>query len=552
MDRKDFLTFKTAPASATQVKKLQRRTSTGLTEYTGAWTKKQALHLLRRTLFGVKVSDMKTFAGMSMSAAVDALLNTSATPPPPPLNHYGTANPDANVPLGSTWVNAAPDANLNFWRNVSLKSWHWGLVARQDSTILEKMVLFLHNLLPIAALEMPDARFGYYYNKTLRDNALGNYKTLVRAISVDPGMLVYLNGIYNSKTAPDENYARELFELFTLGKGVDSKYTEDDVKAAARVLTGWSINWAGSQPLPSFILSRHDTNNKQFSSFFGNKVITGQNNANAGFTELDELLNMTFAQTEVAKYICRRLYRFFVYYDITPEVETNIIAPLADVFRNNNYELKPVLSKLLKSEHFYDQLNMACVIKDPMSQLAGFCRQWEMPYPSDVEQLYSIWSYGLSIGNQTMLNLGDPPNVAGWPAWYQKPGYLRSWITSDSFTKRNQFTDYLLFIGYKRGNNNFIVDPFVVTKLFSDPSSADQLIPAAIEFLCPLNLDSLVITGLKNILLPGGIPAYNWTDEWNQANDKANPNYATANATVTAKLKALYKSIMNLSEYQLS
>lgn len=552
MDRKDFLTFKTAPASATQVKKVQRRTSTGLTEYTGAWTKKQALHLLRRTLFGVKVADMKTFAGMSMSAAVDALLNTTTAPPSPPLNNYGSTTPDPNVALGSTWVNAAPDGNFNFQRNMSFKNWYWGLAARQDSTILEKMVLFLHNLIPIAALDMPDARFNYYYNKALRDNALGNYKTLVRAISVDPGMLVYLNGIYNSKTAPDENFARELFELFTLGKGVDSKYTEDDVKAAARVLTGWSINWSGSQPVPTFILNRHDTTNKQFSSFFGNKVIAGQNNVNAGYNELDELLNMTFAQTEVAKYICRRLYRFFVYYDITPEVETNIIAPLADVFRNNNYELKPVLSKLLKSEHFYDQLNMACVIKDPVSHFAGFCRQWEMAYPTNIEQYYQIYDYANVFGFAAMLWLGDPPNVAGWPAWYQKPGYLRSWITSDSLPKRNQFSDYLLYIGYKRGGNNFIVDPFVVTKQFSDPSSADQLIADAIEFLCPLNLDSLVISGLKNILLPGGIPAYNWTDEWNQANDKANPNYAAANATVTAKLRALYKSIMNLSEYQLS
>ena len=552
MDRKDFLTLKASPATATHVKKVERRTSTGLSEYAGPWTKKQALHLLRRTLFGVKVSDMNSFAAMSMTNAVDAILNTSTTPPQPPLNNYGATTPDPNVPLGSTWVNAAPDGNFNFQRNMSFKNWYWGLAAKQDSTILEKMVLFLHNLIPIAALDMPDARFSYYYNKTLRDNALGNYKTLIRAISVDPGMLVYLNGIYNTKTAPDENYARELFELFTLGKGADSKYTEDDVKAAARVLTGWSINWSGPQPVPSFILSRHDTGNKQFSSFFGNKVIAGQNNANAGYTELDELLNMTFSQTEVAKYICRRLYRFFVYYDITADVETNIITPLADVFRNNNYELKPVLSKLLKSEHFYDALNLGCVIKDPISVMAGFCRQWEMVFPTDVEQVYSIWNYANGFGSATMLWAGDPPNVAGWPAWYQEPSFLRSWITSDSLPKRNQFTDFLLYIGYKRNNNNFIVEPFAVTKQFSDPSSADQLIADAVEFLSPIGLDTAVITVLKNILLPGGIPAYNWTDEWNQANDKANPNYATAFATVLTKLRALYKSIMNLSEFQLS
>jgi hypothetical protein len=207
---------------------------------------------------------------------------------------------------------------------------------------------------------------------------------------------------------------------------------------------------------------------------------------------------------------------------------------------------------LLKSEHFYDALNLGCVIKDPISVMAGFCRQWEMVFPTDVEQVYSIWNYANGFGSATMLWAGDPPNVAGWPAWYQEPSFLRSWITSDSLPKRNQFTDFLLYIGYKRNNNNFIVEPFAVTKQFSDPSSADQLIADAVEFLSPIGLDTAVITVLKNILLPGGIPAYNWTDEWNQANDKANPNYATAFATVLTKLRALYKSIMNLSEYQLS
>ena len=553
MDRRNFLSLKTTAAPAPAgVQKVERRTSTGLNQYSGAWTRKEALHLLRRTMFGVKVDDMKTFAAMSMSDAVDALLNVGTTPPSPPVNNYGKTLTDANVAYGATWVTAPQDGNINFARRQSFKSWYWGLAARHESTIREKMVLFWHNLLATESNDMPDARLSYYNNKLLRDQALGNFKTLIRAVTLDPCMLVYLNGRYNTKTAPDENYSRELQELFTLGKGPDSKFTEDDVKAAARVLTGWGISVNGSQPTTTFNISRHDTTNKQFSSFFNNTVITGRNDANAGNTELDDLLNMIFAQQEVAKYICRRLYRYFVYYEITPEAETDVITPLANLFRNNNYEIKPVLAKLLKSEHFFDSLNMACVIKDPAAHLAGFCRQWEMDYPTDAEQLYNIYNYGRTFGQTVMQDLGDPPSVSGWPAWYQEPGFLRSWITSDSLPKRNQFTDVMMFTGFRRGGYTFVVDPFKVTRQFSNPGEADTLLDDALEFLLPLEVSSSVLSGFRNILLPGGIPAYNWTDEWNQANDSGHSNHATALASVTLKLRTLYKGIMNLAEYQLS
>jgi len=124
MDRKEFLTFKRA-AAPTEVKKVERRTTTGLAVYSGTFGKKEAMHLLRRTLFGVKVQDMKDFSAKSMSAAVDALLNTSTAVPNEPLNHYGKTMPDPNVAYGATWVNSALDFNFNFQRTMSMKSWWW-------------------------------------------------------------------------------------------------------------------------------------------------------------------------------------------------------------------------------------------------------------------------------------------------------------------------------------------------------------------------------------------------------------------------------------------
>ena len=186
-------------------------------------------------------------------------------------------------------------------------------------------------------------------------------------------MLRYLNGYVNTASAPDENYARELQELFTLGKGPAVQYTEADVRTAARVLTGWRINTTNYTSY--FDATRHDTAAKVFSSFYGGKTITGKTGA-AGATETDELIDMIFLKDEVSKFICRRLYRWFVYYKIDAAVELNIIEPLAKIFRDNNYEIKPVMRALLQSEHFYDVLNQGCLIKSPVDLIVGHLREF--------------------------------------------------------------------------------------------------------------------------------------------------------------------------------
>jgi hypothetical protein len=148
--------------------------------------------------------------------------------------------------------------------------------------------------------------------------------------------------------------------------------------------------------------------------------------------------------------------------------------------------------------------------------------------------------------------LGDPPSVAGWEAWYQLPLYQRSWITSDSLPKRNELQDYILWIGHKIGSYTMKVDVWDLTKKFSKPNDADQLIDDAMHFLLPMSLSAGQISTLKNILLPGGIPDYNWTDDYNAAINDTYPNHATALQSVTLRLASLYKAMMNLSEYQLS
>jgi len=533
---------------------LTRRTNTGIKGYTGTFGDAELLHLMRRSMFGVKYGDFKKLRGKTLQQAVDAILTVPASLPNPPINNYGNLVTDPNVAYGSTWVNAPLDPAVEVFRKGSVKNWFWGLMVNQTPDIQAKMVLFWHNHFALQFLEIPDARACYTYTKVLYTHALGNMKDLTRAITIDPAMLFYLNGRLNTKKAPDENYGRELQELFTMGKGPNSKYTEDDVKAAARVLTGWSINPLTNPFSTTFLNVNHDTTDKKFSAFYGNTVVKGQSGISAGNTELDDMLTMMFNVDEVALYLCRKLYEFFVYYEIDDTVETNVIAPLAKVFRDSGYDIKTVLKTLLMSEHFYDTWNRGCVIKDPITQQAGFCREMEIPFPASTDYylLYKMWELGGAFGQLTQLNLGDPPNVAGWPAWYQKPMFHRSWINSDTLPKRNQFTDFLLLVGYKVGTYTLLVDPWVLTKQLSDPGTPDTLISDATNFLLPLGLSTDQITGLKDILLPGGIPDYNWKDEYRAATDASDPNHTTALNTATSKLRNLYKAIMNLSEYQLS
>jgi len=555
MDRKEFLSFrKTSVQEDFGKPKIERRTTTGLAKYSGTWTKQEAAHLLRRTLFGPKLAEINSFAKKTVSEAVDSLLDTTNYVFNPPINHYQNQTADAAVPYGSTWVNAPLNVALEPNRKYSVKAWFWSLPAKQSTSIMEKMILFWHNHMPIQMMDTPVASLCYTYVKVLNDYALGNYKTLLKQMTVDPAMLYFLNGRLNTKQAPDENYGRELQELFTLGKGPNSKYTEDDVKAAARVLTGFSINFTTTPFSTSFSSAKHDTSDKTFSSFYSNTKIVGRTGVFAGSLEVDDMLSMILSVDEVSKHICRKLYQYFVYFDIDANAETNVIEPLAKIFRDNNYEIKPVLKALLESEHFYDNWNRACIIKDPVTHQAGFVRQFEMPFPAatDYEANYEVYALGSYYGQITQLNLGDPPSVAGWEAWYQLPLYHKIWLNSDSLPKRNQFQDYLILLGHKVKSFNFIVDPWKISNQFSNPKDADAFIQESCDFLLALPLSTSQISNLKEILLPGGIPNYNWSDEYRAALDNGDPNHANSLATVTSKMRNLFKSIMNLSEYQLS
>jgi len=525
------------------------RTHSGITPYSGTWDTAAVLHLLRRVHFGVVKEDISYFENMTMEQAVDNILTIDYTPPAPPINNYNDSAVDPNVPAGSTWIN---DYNglLNNQRMRSFKAWWSGQIINHDRSIREQMVLFWHNHFSTQADVYNWANFGYQNNATLRKDCLKNFKTLVKDMTLDPAMLIFLNGERNTKTAPDENYSRELQELFTLGKGPDSKYTEDDVIAGAKVLTGWRLN--KQEGLLYFQENRHDTEDKQFSSFYNNTVITGKTGPTGGEQEIDEMLAMIFAQNEVAKHIVRKLYRWFVYYDIDSATESNVITPLADIFRNGDYEIKPVLNALFKSEHFYDIANRGALIKNPASFTHGIFRTFELNIPAstDFVNQYTAWGRVGSFSAFLQQELGDPPSVAGWPAYYQIPQYHELWINSDTLPKRNQITDVLTTYGYNYGTYSFKIDAPNFAEKFDSVANPSQFIDDLLELLHTLPATAEQKAYMKTILLSGQLEDHYWSDAWNAyIADKTNES---KKAVVEKRIAFLLKYLMNLGEYQLS
>jgi uncharacterized protein (DUF1800 family) len=525
-----------------------------ITPYSGTFGKPELQHLLRRTLFGAKKSDLAYFANRSLSSVVTELLTVPATPPSPPVKNYASAttivlpNPDAALAAGATWVNGPTDSNVTSSRQQSLRGWWMGLIVNQDRNILEKMVLFLHNLVPTdIGGTFNEAIYSYRYNALLRQYALGNYKALLRQMAIEPAMLFYLDGRFNTKTAPNENFARELQELFSVGKDAPPYYTEVDVRTAAKVLTGWEIDTPNLNS--KFTLGRHDITDKTFSSFYNNTVITGRNTATAGLDELDDLLTMIFSKAEVSKYIVRKLYRFFVYYNIDATVETEVIEPLAATFRSSGFLLAPVLQELLTSQHFFDSpKSRACMIKNPVDYIVGLSRQFGLTYTTapDLTNNYKNWLYLLDSGTSQQMKIGNPPNVAGWTAYYQSPNYHELWINAETLRRRKEFADKLITGNY----NGMSFDILGFTAALKNPSDSNALIEEVIELFHVVADDATIIGKLKSILLSNQTNDSYWTTAWDAYIGA--PTNTTYLNTVRTRLRTFYQAITGMAECHLS
>lgn len=525
-----------------------------LEPFRGKWTVEDVKHLLKRTMFGAKPEDVTYVQALSLRKALGMLLGDEPAPAPPINNYNDDKFTDDEILPGETWTTSINyDGMNNYRRKNSFKSWWVGLMVNQSRTLREKMVIFWHNHFATQTSMIDNALMCYRHNILLRQYALGNFKELVKAVTKDPAMLKYLNGTASNKKAPDENYGRELQELFTVGKGPGSHYTEADVKAAAKVLTGFRNDTTTFVSL--FDPGRHDSSDKTFSEFYGNTTIKGRRGPE-GEQELDDLLTMIFAQDEVARFICRKLYRFFIYHQIDDATEATVIGPLAEVFRVNKYEIKPVLRELFGSQHFFDAANRGAMIKSPLDYTIGLCREFGVSFPQTANYVdqYGLWQ---AVQNRTadmQQDIGDPPNVAGWPAYYQAPMFDRIWVNSDTLPKRNVFSDGMINGNINRNGNKLLIDVMAYTQNLPNPADPVALIDDAVQRLYMIELPDKDKQYIKSSILLSGLQDtmsdHYWTQAW--TNLTARPDDAANRNNVQKKLKSLYKYLMNLPQYQLA
>jgi uncharacterized protein (DUF1800 family) len=403
-------------------------------------------------------------------------------------------------------------------------------------------------------------------------------------ICLDNGMNDFLDIGDSEAGNPNENFARELFELFTIGKGPTigpgdyTTFTESDVYETARLLTGYRRNddWDNALyhdpdtglPRCRFDPSKHDATDKLFSSAFQDTIIVGQTTEAGMIQEVEQLIDMILAQDETARYIARRMYRFFGRRSIDQEVEDDVIEPMGQTLRQNNYALRPALRLLLASEHFYDADDsdssdevVGSLVKSPLELQVGIWRFFEVPPPDpavDPFQAY-VTVYGDLQGGlrQACLDLFEPPEVAGYQPVYQPPEFNRLWFSPKSIPGRYQMADMLLFGAphLQVDLMTWISDPTHLPEFAGPdpmgnpgphpgPRIANHLVQTLVDYLLPEPLDLDRFAHFEDLLL-GGLSPINWMFEWDNYLNTGDP------INVKPQIEKLVRGLLQSPEYQL-
>ena len=525
--------------------------SLSLTPYTGVWTVEQASHLLRRTLFGATFQQIQQAVTDGMNASVAQLLVLPTTNPPL------TVSPQETVaPFGTTWVNSLYPSSgsipaVEAARVNSLASWVMERLNQPTISIQEKMQLFWVNHFGVENTN--DPKVMYQLNELVRANCLGDFKQLVKDVSINPMMLIFLNGASNNQFSPNENYSRELLELFTVGKGEQvatgdySTYTETDIAAGAKILTGWNVqdlySTTVTNPSSVFNTPLHDTSSKTLSGYFGNSVVT-----DAGATEYSNYIDIIFQQPNMAKHICRKIYRWFVNYDLTPTVEATVISDMATTLAANNFSVLTVMNELLKSEHFYDVSVRGAIIKNPLEYMYSILNSTQSKPSFDLVTNYTmylnIYDFCALIG----MDYLRPPSVGGWTSYYQAPSYSKLWANSSLIKLRFEVAAYLTVTpGLEINGNFFKVDALTFLNGLSIPSDAPQVIDDIITVFTPKGVSASQKAILKTILT-NGQPDFEWTIQYNDY--LADPSNPVVSTPVRQRVEFVLYSAFQMPEAQ--
>jgi uncharacterized protein (DUF1800 family) len=387
--------------------------ATALAPYKGLWDARLAAHLFRRAGFGSSPDEAAHFASMGVHAAVDGLVNFAPTDGlPAPDNLY-----DPRTTLMQYFqVGMRPGALDDMTKRkigqevrqnerqsiISLQRWWLNRMLVTPAPLQEKMALYFHGHFTTAAIQKGVSPVMVYnQNQLFRNNALGNLRELTWQVSIDPGMMIYLDNARSDPQHPNENYARELMELFTLGIG---NYSEQDIRESARAWTGWILR--PRDGTVQFVPFRHDS---------GSKTFLGQTGNWAG----RDIVDVIFKQPDSAVFFANSLLNFFVYNGPEPQ----LVDAVAKLIRKNDFNLKPVMSTLLRSKVFYSNRAYRALVKSPVEFTIGTYKALGAKAIDDRAQ-------------RALLQMGQilfyPPNVAGWPGG-------ANWLTSQTVIARENF-----------------------------------------------------------------------------------------------------------------
>ncbi len=493
-----------------------------LTPFSGTLGTSRAAHLLRRAAFGGTRSQIDVLAALTADQAVAELFQAGLPNPAPPID---PATGQEWMTTGTTDANSEGGDLIEFFRR-----WLVGQMCaagvtptqRLSHAMRERITLWMHTHFTTKKEKVGSSRALYFQNALFRYFAFDkdlpegqNFKALTRKVSVDNAMLIFLDGRQNVKGSVNENYGRELLELYSIGRGLEGTlpasstpgdyftFTEQDVRAAAEVLSGFDNDNSYSTldadtGLPRGVVkgapaaNQHATGNKQFSDYFsgfnGGTITpdpllenSGQPTEESALDEISQLIEMIYSREETPKHICRKLYRFFVHYNINEALDDTVITDMAATFVANDYKIQPVLEELFASEHFYEAASgvqddkFGSIIKSPIDLTIDALNffNYQLPDPqTDYANFYTQTGSLLRAMDEQGLNFYEPFEVAGYSAYHQYPIYNRSWITTNYLTQRYRWIQQTITVPSDMERPTVDVVDFIRNE-FADATIAD-------------------------------------------------------------------------------
>lgn len=382
----------------------------------------QARYFLVRTGFAPQQAEVQSLTGQSARLAVSNLIKRAQVARPNYPAPGFTVEPLAYRQFKT------PDEQKSYRQQrqrelLAVKTWWMQEMVQSPTPLQERMTLFWHNHFATSHQKVRTPQTLWRQHLLLRGQALGNFRRLLHGIAKDPAMLLYLDGANSRKDAPNENFAREVMELFTLGEATQGgHYTEQDIKEAARAFTGWTVNREDD----SFRLrpAIHDA---------GNKTLLGH----TGSFDGDAVLDILLAQPVAAHFIVGKLWKEFV----SPTPDNAEVERIARNFRASDYDIGTVLNDLLLTDAFWADSNRGSLIKSPVELIVGTLRQFDFRY-SDITPF-------VIKAAQLGQNLLAPPNVKGWPG-------QNDWINATTLLERKRFTEQLFRAVELKGESRMV------------------------------------------------------------------------------------------------